>query len=96
MSGGIVVSLRVSPRSGRDAIEGVDEDGALLVRVTAAPADGAANEAVLKLLARTLSVPKSAVTLAAGATSRHKRVRIEGLARAAVLEQWPGASVTGR
>ena len=96
MSGGILVSLRVTPRAGRDAIEGVDEDGAIGVRVTAAPADGAANKAVLKLLAKTLSVPSSAVTLASGATSRHKRVHIDGLTRAAVLDHWPGASVTVR
>ena len=96
MSGGVVVSLRVTPRAGRDAIEGVDEDGAIGVRVTAAPAEGAANKAVLRLLAKTLGVPRSAVTVVSGATSRHKRVRIDGLNPAAVRDHWPGASVTVR
>ena len=96
MSDGVVVALRVTPRSSRDVIEGVDEAGAVRVRVMAAPADGAANTAVLKLVAKTLGVSKSAVTLVAGAASRHKRVRVEGVTRSAVLERWPGATVGGR
>ena len=89
----MLVALRVTPRSSRDAIEGADDEGAIRVRVTAAPADGAANEAVIKLLAKTLGVPKGAVTLVAGATSRHKRLRIEGVSAALVRARWPGAQV---
>ncbi len=96
MSEGVVVALRVTPRSVRDAIEGVDDEGALRVRVTAAPADGAANKAVIKLLAKALGVPKSALTLVAGASSRHKRLRIEGMSAVAVQQHWPGASIGNR
>jgi len=88
----VVVSLRVTPRSARDAIEGVDETGAIRVRVTAAPADGAANKAVQKLLAKTLGLPKGAVTLITGATSRHKRMRLDGIDVEVVTARWPGAS----
>ena len=93
MSDGVVVALRVTPRSSRDAIEGVDENGAIRVRVTAAPADGAANKSVQKLLAKTLGLPKGGVSLVSGATSRHKRMRLDGIGAAAILERWPGASV---
>ena len=96
MSEGVVVALRVTPRTSRDVIEGVDASGAVRVRVTAAPVDGAANTSVLKLVARTLGVPRSAVSLVAGTSSRQKRVRIEGVTRTAVLERWPGATVSGR
>ncbi len=89
----MVVALRVKPRSVRDAIEGVDDEGSIRVRVTAAPADGAANKAVIKLLAKSLGVPKSAVTLVAGASSRHKRLRLDGVDAALVRARWPGAQV---
>jgi uncharacterized protein (TIGR00251 family) len=88
-----MLPVRVTPRSGRDAIEGVDAQGALRVSVTAAPADGAANQAVIKLLAKALGVPKGAVTLVSGATSRHKRLRIAGLEASAIAARWPGASL---
>ena len=77
-----------------DAIEGLDGGGELHVRVTAAPADGAANEAVIRLLARELRVPRSSVSLVFGASSRHKRLRIDGIDAAAVRARWAGASVT--
>jgi hypothetical protein len=89
VSAAVVIAVRVTPRSSRDAIEGVDEAGELRVRVTAPPADGAANAAVVKLLAKTLGVPKGAVTLASGATSRHKRLRIDGVAVAELRQRWP-------
>ena len=79
---GIRISLRVTPRGGRDAIEGVDylADGQaiLKVRVRAAPEDGAANEAVAKLLAKALGVPKSSVAIVAGASARRKVVQVNG------------------
>jgi uncharacterized protein len=89
----VVVAVRVTPRSGRDAIEGVDEQGALRLWVTAAPTDGAANKAVVKLLAKALGVPQGAVAVVSGATSRHKRLRIEGLDARAVHASWPGLSL---
>ncbi|MBX2855380.1 MAG: DUF167 domain-containing protein [Rhodobacteraceae bacterium] len=75
------VAIRVTPRAGRDVVEGwsVDAEGrpVLLLKVTAPPADGAANRAVLKLLAKSLGAPKSALRLLSGETSRHKRVEID-------------------
>ncbi len=90
-----MVAVRVTPRSSRDHIDGVDEAGELRVRVTAPPAEGAANAAVARLVARELRLAKGAVTVAGGATSRHKRLRIEGLEPAEVLARWPGANVKG-
>lgn len=64
--------VRVTPRASRDAVEGFDADGTLRVRVTAAPADGAANAAVAKLLARALDLPGRDIVLVSGATARQK------------------------
>ena len=92
MSPAVEIAVRVTPRSSRDAIEGVDDAGELRVRVTAPPADGAANAAVTKLLAKELGVPKGAVNVAAGATSRHKRLRLDGVAVADLRRRWPSLS----
>jgi hypothetical protein len=93
VSTAIIIAVRVTPRSSRDAIEDADHAGELRVRVTAAPADGAANKAVIGLLAKSLGVPRSAVSLVSGAAGRHKRLRIEGPDMATVLARWPGVSV---
>ena len=90
MSDAAVVAVRVTPRSSREAIEGVDEAGALRVRVTAAPADGAANKALTRLVAKTLGVPSSAVGVVSGKAGRHKRLRIEGVTAAELARRWPG------
>jgi hypothetical protein len=92
----VVVAVRVTPRSSRDAIEGVDDAGALRVRVAAPPADGAANAAVAKLLAKELRLPRGALSVVSGATSRHKRLRIEGVEAGVLRERWPGLSVIER
>jgi hypothetical protein len=89
---GVVFDVRVTPRAGRDRVDGV-ADGTLRVRVAAAPADGAANAAVLRLLAGELDLPRSAVTLAGGATARHKRVAVDGVTREVLLARWPGLAV---
>jgi uncharacterized protein YggU (UPF0235/DUF167 family) len=84
--------VRLTPKGGRDAVEGIDQlaDGTavLKARVRAAPTDGEANDALVRLLAKTLGVAPRQVTLAGGATARVKRVRIEGdpAALAALLE----------
>lgn len=64
----------MTPGAGRDEVRIVD--GAVLVRVTAAPADGAANEAVLKLLAAALDRPRRDLTLLRGATARIKLIGV--------------------
>ncbi|MFN8507134.1 MAG: DUF167 domain-containing protein [Dehalococcoidia bacterium] len=66
------LAVRVTPRASRDAIAGFDPAGALLVRVTAPPTDGAANAAVTKLLSRALDLPARDIVLASGASSRQK------------------------
>ena len=79
MSGGVELAVRAKPRASRAGIGAVRE-GALEVRVSAAPVEGAANDALLELLARALDLPRRAVTLLSGERGRTKRVRIEGLA----------------
>ncbi len=71
----------MTPRGGRDAVDGwtADADGrpVLKLRVSAAAADGAANAAVIALVAKTLKLPKSSVRIASGETARVKRLEIE-------------------
>lgn len=80
--GGLIVAVRVTPRGGRDAIDGLRINAAgretLALRVRVAASDGAANAAACALLAKALGVTKSAVTLRSGATSREKRMMICG------------------
>ena len=66
------LSVRVTPRSSRDTIDGFDDAGNLKVRVTARPADGEANAAVVRLLARALGLPPRDVVLITGASARIK------------------------
>lgn len=74
-------AVRVTPKGGRDAIEGWTRDDAgrpvLKVRVAAAAAEGAANSAVIALLAKALKRPKSALALVAGQTARVKRIEAD-------------------
>ena len=96
MSDGILVTVRLTPKGGRDAIDGVQElsDGSMVLkaRVRAAPSEGAANAALLRLIAQALDVAPREVTLAAGASARIKRLKIagEGAKLAAVLERTVG------
>ncbi len=90
MARGVDLALHVTPRASRNVIEGADEQGRLRIRVSAAPVDGAANDAVVALLAAELDVRRSAVTLIAGATSRHKRCHVEGVDTTLLLARWPG------
>jgi uncharacterized protein (TIGR00251 family) len=77
------IDVHVTPRGGRDTIVGW-RDGALAVRIAAAPVEGAANSSLLKMIARRLGVPPSSVTLVTGARSRMKVVEIAGLSDADV------------
>lgn len=83
---GVIVVVRLTPKGGRDAIDGVETlaDGTVVLRarVRAAPHEGAANEALCHMLAKALGVPAGRVEIAGGATSRIKRVKIVGDAAA--------------
>jgi uncharacterized protein YggU (UPF0235/DUF167 family) len=79
------LKLRVTPKSRSDELLGVTPDGVVRVRVTAAPQDGEANQAVLRLLSRALGVPRSAVRIKAGAGARDKWVEVEGLEAAEAM-----------
>lgn len=82
------LTVRVTPRGGRDAVEGWTQDEAgrpvLKVRVSAAAADGQANAAVIAVLAKALGRPKSALRILRGDTSRTKQIEVEGLEPAAL------------
>jgi uncharacterized protein YggU (UPF0235/DUF167 family) len=82
--------VRVTPRAGRDEVVGVSVEGVLLVKVRAAPADGAANAAALKVLATALDVAPSRLQLVRGASARTKTVSIEGVADSDLKARWPG------
>ncbi|HET7737437.1 MAG TPA: DUF167 family protein [Tepidiformaceae bacterium] len=71
------ITVRVTPRASRDEVTGRDSDGVIHVRVTAAPADGAANAAVHRLLARILDIPGRDLELVAGQTSRLKQFEVD-------------------
>ncbi len=85
-SDGLALAVRLTPKGGRDAIDGVERlaDGSavLKARVRAAPHEGAANEALVRLIAKALAVPPSRVSLAAGATARVKTLHVAGEATA--------------
>jgi hypothetical protein len=75
---GARIDIRVMPRSPKNGIDGV-RDGRILVRVTAAPVDGAANDAVVAAVAEALDLPRRAVRVVHGHTSRNKTIEITGL-----------------
>jgi uncharacterized protein (TIGR00251 family) len=74
----MTLSIRIQPRASKNEIV-MMEGGGLKIRLTAPPVDGAANEALVKFLADTLSIPKSRVEIVSGQTSRAKIVRISGI-----------------
>jgi len=73
-----MLSVRIQPRASRNGIV-LREGGGLKIRLTAPPVDGAANEALIRFLADTLSVPRSQVEIVTGHTSRDKIVRVAGI-----------------
>ncbi|MDA1240604.1 MAG: DUF167 domain-containing protein [Chloroflexi bacterium] len=71
-------TVRLTPRASREGVTG-ERDGVWQVRVTAPPVDGAANEALLRLLAKRLRAPRSTLRIAIGDTARTKVIEVEGL-----------------
>lgn len=72
---GIILNLHIQPRASKNQVCGL-QDNALKIRLTSPPVDGAANKLCREFLAELLDVPKSAVEILSGETSRHKRVRV--------------------
>jgi hypothetical protein len=75
---GISFALHVQPRASRNGITGI-QDGAVRIRLTSPPVDGAANEQCINLLAVLLRVRRRDITIVSGETSRHKTVRVAGI-----------------
>ena len=87
---GGLLRVRVQPRASRTEIAGWRQDGALAVRVSAPPVEGAANAAVGVLLARALGVRVSAVSVVHGERGRDKLVRVTGLTPAEIRRRLEG------
>lgn len=93
---GIALDIRLTPRGGRDAIDGIETlaDGraVLKARVRAAPTEGEANTALIRLLAQEFGLSRSQLAIVSGATARLKTVALRGEsgALAASLETWLG------
>jgi uncharacterized protein len=83
MAGGVRITVRAQPRASRDAIAGVVDDGrgatALKIAVRAPPVEGAANDAIARVLSAALGLPRGAVTVARGASGRAKIVEVRGI-----------------
>jgi uncharacterized protein (TIGR00251 family) len=88
-AGGTLLDIRVIPRAPRSCVAGT-RDGALLLRLAAAPVDGEANDALLVLLADVLDVPRRDLTIVSGEKARRKRLKVAGLTPAAVQTRLRG------
>jgi len=75
---GVEIDVRVIPRAGKSAIAG-ERDGRMLIRVAAPPVEGAANDAIIELLAKLLDCPRRAVRIVSGEKSRSKRLAVDGV-----------------
>jgi len=78
-----ILTVRVVPRASKSEIIGAI-DNVLKVRIAAPPVDGAANEALIKLLAKALGIPKGGVEILSGGTGRVKRVGVTGASDSAI------------
>jgi uncharacterized protein len=81
---GALVSVKVIARASKSAVAGI-RDGAILVRLSAPPVDGAANAELLDVIAGALGVPKRAITIVSGSTSRRKTLHVAGMRAADVI-----------
>jgi uncharacterized protein (TIGR00251 family) len=79
----VAFTVRVVPRASRNKIAGI-HDGAVRIRLTAPPVEGAANEALISFLSSVLRVPKRDIELVSGQTARNKVVSVSGLSPAEV------------
>ncbi|MBU0513290.1 MAG: YggU family protein [Proteobacteria bacterium] len=88
--GETILPVAVTPRANRDAVIGW-QGGALKVLLKAPPVEGKANAALIKFLAKTLGVKRNQIEIAAGRTSRHKKIRLKGLTEDEILSRLPPA-----
>ena len=75
----IRIRVRVTPRSRKDQISGVMQDGRLKIRLAAPPLDGKANRSLVNLMEKTLDLPKGSVSISSGLHNRDKVLKIEGM-----------------
>ena len=85
-------AVRLTPRAGSDHVDGV-VDGVLKARVTAPAVAGAANQALVRLIADELGIARRDVRLVAGAAGRQKLIVVDGVDPEAVVARWPGLRV---
>lgn len=83
---GVVLAIRAHPKAKKNAITGV-HDGRLKVSVTQAPEKGKANDAIVQLLAKSLGLKRSQITIHAGATSQQKAVLLEGVSAGEIWQR---------
>lgn len=84
---GTVLAVHIQPKASRTECVGCHGD-ALKIRVAAPPVDGAANEELIRFIARALAVPLSAVGIETGTTGRHKQIKIKGVTAQCVLSRF--------
>jgi len=84
-AGGVSIRVHIQPRASRTEVLGL-HGNALKIRLAAAPVDGAANDALIRLLASLLDVPRSAVTVTSGRSGRRKTVTVVGVTSSQVAE----------
>ncbi len=75
----LYIKIRVFPKSGRNTLSLSDSKEVLKVRLTSAPVEGAANKALIALLAKSFKIKKNSIEITSGKKSRNKRVKIEGV-----------------
>lgn len=85
-------AVRLTPRAAAEGVDGV-VDGVLRAKVGAPAVEGAANQALIRLLADELGVARRDVRIVAGASSRQKLIVVEGVAPEAIVARWPGLKV---
>ena len=91
---GAILTVHIQPRASTTEYVGIHGD-AIKIRVAAPPVDGAANDELIRFLARQLSIPTSSVRIRSGASGRHKRVLVKGVAAELVLARLNLASRRG-
>ncbi len=92
--GKTVLAARVTPGAPRDEVAGWMDDGSLKIKIRAAPEKGKANEALASLLARKLDVPRTAISILSGASSRRKKLAITGVTARQLKRLAPGGGET--